>query len=221
MNRYAWNLRWEAPVKIPGAFYTGTGPRGPVALPGKYTVKMTVGNQSQTQPLEIVIDPRVKTIDPADVEKQFALQMQVRDANAELHRAVNQIRELRVALKALHPRFEGDPKLKPLLEQADALDKKMNPVEEELIQVNMKGSEANLAFPDMLNELFDSFTSSLEAGDGAPTQQQYEVFKMLRGRLDQQLAAWKQISSSDVPAFNELIKKSDVPALYLAPAGNE
>jgi len=47
------------------------------------------------------------------------------------------------------------------------------------------------------------------------------VFKMLRGRLDQQLAAWKQISSSDVPAFNELIKKSDVPALYLAPAGSE
>ncbi len=221
MNRYAWNLRWETPVKIPGAFYTGTGPRGPVALPGKYTVKMTVGNQSQMQPLEIVIDPRVKTIDPADVEKQFALQMQVRDANAELHRAVNQIRELRAALKALHPRFESDSKLKPLLEQADALDKKMNPVEEELIQVNMKGSEANLAFPDMLNELFDSFTSSLEAGDGAPTQQQYEVFKMLRGKLDQQLAAWKQLSSSDVPAFNDLIKKSDVPALYLAPAGNE
>src|SRR5437660_12686070 len=138
-----------------------------------------------------------------------------------MHQAVNQIRALRYELKTIHERVESDLKLKPVIEQAGTLDKKMNPVEEELIQVNMKGSEANLAFPDMLNELFDSFTSSLEAGDGAPTQQQYEVFKMLRGRLDQQLAAWKQISSSDVPAFNELIKKSDVPALYLAPAGNE
>jgi len=221
MNRYAWNLRWETPVKIPGAFYSGTGPRGPLALPGNYTVKITVGIQSQTQLFEIVIDPRVKSINSADLQKQFDLQMQVRQANAELHRAVNQIRELHAALKALHPRLETDPKFKPLLEQADALDKKVTPVEEELIQVNMKGSEANLAFPDMLNELFDSFTSSLESGDGAPTQQQYEVFKKLRGKLDQQLEAWKQVLASDVPAFNEQVKKTDIPVLYLPSATGE
>jgi hypothetical protein len=81
----------------------------------------------------------------------------------------------------------------------------------------MKGSEANLAFPNMLNEQYDSFRSSVEAGDGAPTQQQYEVARMLRGQLDQQLAAWKQLISTDVPAFNELIRKSNVPTLYLPP----
>lgn len=219
MNRYAWNLRWETPVPIPGAFYTGTGPRGPLALPGKYTVKMTVGTQSQTVPLEIVVDPRMKKMDPADLQKQFALQMQVWDANTQLHQAVNQIRELHAEIKALQPRFEGDTRLKPLLEQADVLDKKMAPIEEQLIQVNMKGSEANLAFPDMLNELFDTFTSSLEAGDGVPTQQQYDVYKMLRGRLDQQLAAWKQVMASDVPAFNASVKQTDIPILYVTSAG--
>jgi len=65
----------------------------------------------------------------------------------------------------------------------------MAPVEEQLIQVNMKGSEANLAFPNMLNEQLDSFSGIVQAGDGAPSQQQYEVFKVLRGQLDQQLAA--------------------------------
>jgi photosystem II stability/assembly factor-like uncharacterized protein/DNA-binding FrmR family transcriptional regulator len=220
MNRYAWNLRWESPLKIPGAFYTGVGPRGPLALPGKYTVKLTVGGQSQTQPLEIVVDPRVKNIPAADLQKQFALQMQVRDANTELHRATNQVREMRAQIKALHQRFDADQKMKPVLEQADALDKKLVPVEEELIQVNMKGSEANLAFPDMLNELFDGFTSSLEAGDGAPTQQQYEVFKKLMVRFDKQLATWKQIQSTDIPAFNEAVKKADIPVLYLPPSGN-
>ena len=29
MNRYAWNLRWEPPVKIPGAFYSGHRPARP------------------------------------------------------------------------------------------------------------------------------------------------------------------------------------------------
>ena len=217
MNRYAWNLRWTDPVKIPGAFYTGVGPRGPIAMPGHYTVKLTTGSQTLSQPLDIVIDPRVKNINPTDLEKQFALQMQIRDANTELHRAVNQIRDMRAELKSLHERFQNDPKLKPVIDQADALDKKMTPVEEQLIQVNMKGSEANLAFPDMLNELFDGFTSSVEAGDGTPTEQQYATFKMLRGRLDQQLAAWKQIMSTDVPAFNEVIKRADIPVLYVPP----
>jgi photosystem II stability/assembly factor-like uncharacterized protein len=219
MNRYAWNLRWEPPVKIPGAFYSGLGPQGPLVQPGTYSVKLTVGGQSQSQPLEVVLDPRVKNVTAEDLQKQFDLAMQVRNANTELHRAVNQIRQMRSEIKALRTRFDNDPGLKPLIAQADALDQKMTPVEEELIQVNMKGSEANLAFPNKLNEEFDSFSSSVTAGDSAPTQQQVQVFKMLRGELDRQLAAWKQIMSTDVPAFNQVIKNSNVPALYLPPAG--
>lgn len=219
MNRYAWNLRWEPPVKIPGAFYSGIGPQGPLAQPGQYTVKITVGNQSQSQPLEIVMDPRVKGVSAEDLRKQFELAMQVRDANNDLHRAVNQVRTVRAEIKALQQRFENDAAMKPMLEQAAALDKKMTPVEEQLIQVNMKGSEANLAFPNMLNEQFDSFSSVVQAGDNAPSQQQYEAFKMLRERLDQQLAAWKQIMSTDVPAFNERMKNSNIPVLYLQPEG--
>ncbi len=219
MNRYAWNLRWEPPVKIPDAFYSGIGPRGPLVQPGEYTVKLTAGGQTQSQPLEVVIDPRAKNVSADDLRKQFELAMQVRDANNDLHRAVNQIRQLRSQLKTLHQRFEKDPGWKTLVAQAEALDKKMTPVEEELIQVNMKGSEANLAFPNKLNEQFDSFSSSVTSADSAPTRQQYEVFKMLRGELDQQLAAWKQILSTDVPAFNQVIKNNNVPTLYLPPAG--
>jgi photosystem II stability/assembly factor-like uncharacterized protein len=219
MNRYAWNLRWEPPVKIPGAFYSGIGPQGPLAQPGQYTVKLTVGGQSQSQPLEIVMDPRTKNVNADDLRKQFELAMQVSAANTDLHRAVNQIRTMRAEIKAMQQRFDGDPNMKALLEQAAALDKKMAPVEEQLIQVNMKGSEANLAFPNMLNEELDSFSAIVQQGDGAPSQQQYEVFKMLRGQLDQQLAAWKQIMSADVPAFNQAMKSSSAPALYLPPEG--
>ncbi len=182
-------------------------------------MKLTVGGHSQSQPLEIVNDPRVKGVTQADLQKQFDLLLQIRDANAELHRAVNQIRDLHAEIKTLHQRFDHESKFKNVLDQADALDKNMTPVEEQLIQVNMKGSEANLAFPNMLNEAFDSFTSSVEAGDGAPTRQQYEVFKLLRGHLDEELAAWKKILSADVPALNDLIKKSDVPVLKVSGGG--
>jgi photosystem II stability/assembly factor-like uncharacterized protein len=219
MNRYAWNLRWEPPVKIPGAFYSDVGPQGPLAQPGQYTVKLTAGKQSVSQPLEIVMDPRTKNINPDDLRKQFELAMQVNEANKDLHRAVNQVRTMRAEIKSVQQRFDNDPKMKVLLEQAAVLDKKMAPVEERLIQVNMKGSEANLAFPNMLNEQLDSFSAIVQAGDSAPSEQQYEVFKMLRSQLDQQLGAWKQLISADVPAFNEVMKNSNTPALYLPPEG--
>ena len=42
---------------------------------------------------------------------------------------------------------------------------------------------------------------------------------MLRSQPDEQLEVWKRILSTDVPAFNELVKSKNVPALYLPPAG--
>jgi seryl-tRNA synthetase len=63
---------------------------------------------------------------------------------------------MRAEIKSVQQRFNDDLKMKALLEEAATLDKKIAPVEEQLIQVNMKGSEANLAFPNMLNEQLDS-----------------------------------------------------------------
>jgi triphosphoribosyl-dephospho-CoA synthetase len=88
-------------------------------------------------------------------------------------------------------------------------------VEDELIQVNMKASELNLAFPNMLNEQFDSFAASVESADAVPTAQQLEVFKMLSGRLDEQIQAYDGILAKDLPAFEELAKSYNITLLYV------
>ena len=60
LNRFSWNLRYEDPVKVPGNFYeTDIPPKGPMALPGAYQVRLTVAGQSQTAPLELRQDPRI------------------------------------------------------------------------------------------------------------------------------------------------------------------
>src|SRR5215471_10087965 len=164
MNRFAWDLRYNDPIQIPGAFYSGTGPKGPLALPGDYQVKMTAAGKSQTVPLKIVIDPRNKGTETS-LQKQFTLSQQVTDRISQLHQAVNEIRDIKAQIKTLHFRFGEDEKFKPALTAADDLDKKMSDVERELIQVNMKGSEANRAFPSMLNERFDAFSHFIDTGD--------------------------------------------------------
>src|SRR5947207_3378117 len=214
MNRFAWDLRYDDPIQIPGAFYSGTGPKGPLALPGDYQVKLTVGGKSQTAPLHLVIDPRTKAQE-AGLQKQFTLATQVNDRISQLHQAVNEIRDLRSQIQNLHKRFGDDQRLKPALAAADDLDHKMSEVEQKLVQVNMKGSEANLAFPNMLNERFDTFSHTIESGDGEPTKPQLDVFQMLSSHLQEQLKKWAQLKNEDLPKVSELIKQANLPALII------
>jgi hypothetical protein len=214
MNRFAWDLRYDDPIQIPGAFYSSTGPKGPLALPGDYQVKLTVGGKSQTAPLHLTIDPRNKGQEAAS-QKQFTLAMQVNDRISQLHQAVNEIRDLRAQIQNLHKRFGDDSRLKPALAAADDLDKTMSQVEQNLIQVNMKGSEANLAFPNMLNERFDTFSHVIDSGDKEPTKPQLDVFQMLSSQLDEQLQKWAQVKQEDVAKVSELVKEANLPALII------
>jgi hypothetical protein len=92
----------------------------------------------------------------------------------------------------------------------------MSEVEQKLIQVNMKGSEANLAFPNMLNERFDTFSHVIDSGDKEPTKPQLDVFQMLSSQLDEQLQKWAQLKKDDLPKVSDLIKQANLPALVIS-----
>jgi photosystem II stability/assembly factor-like uncharacterized protein len=214
MNRFAWDLRYDDPVQTTGAFYYGSGPRGPLALPGKYQVRLTANGTTQTAPLEIAIDPRIKGAE-AGMRKSFELSVRVTERFSQLHRAINEIRETKAQIDSLHKRFADNERLKPALSAADEMEKKMSAIEEKLIQVNMKSSEGNLVYPNQLNEEFYTFSRVIEV-DAAPTEPQQEVFAMLDKRLEQQLQSWSQIKSEELPKINQLIKQADIPALTVA-----
>ena len=215
MNRFAWDLHYDDPIQTPGAFYAGEGPRGALALPGDYQVKLTVAGKTQTAPLHLAIDPRIKDAEAA-LPKQFDLSAKVVNRIGELHQAINEIRNVKTQIQGLHKRFGEDDRLKPALTAADDLSKKMTAVEEQLIQVNMKGSEGNLAFPNMLNEALYSFSRTIEYADYGPTRPQDDVFKMLSDRLDEQLKKWTQIKTEEVPKIAALIKQVELPAISVS-----
>ena len=151
MNRFAWDLRYNDPIQIPGAFYSGVGPRGALAAPGDYQVKLTVGGKSQTAPLHLAIDPRNKGAEAA-VQKQFALATQVNDSISRLHQAVNEIRDLRSQIQNLHKRFSDDPKLKAAFSAADDLDHKMSEIEAETYAGKHKRLTSKSRLPRYANE---------------------------------------------------------------------
>ena len=214
VNRFAWDFRCDQPVQIPGAFYVGDAPRGPLVAPGSYQVKLTVKGRTQTAPLEVVIDPRIQSqVSIADLQQQSELGFKVRQDIDSLHRAVNQIRGLRASLETLEKWTSQGTANQNIVAAAKALDQKMTPVEEQLIQVKMKSSEGNLRYPNMLNEQYATFNDLVQSFDQAPSAQQLQVYDEIHARLGAQLARWQEIQRSDVPTLNELMRKNSVPSL--------
>src|SRR5204863_14216 len=79
LHRFVWDLHWPAPAALEGGYSiaavprdTPKEPRGPWALPGQYTVRLTAAGRSLTRPLTVRMDPRVKTPE-AGLRQQFAL----------------------------------------------------------------------------------------------------------------------------------------------------
>ena len=208
MNRLVWDLRMNDPAQIPGAFYSGPTPRGPLVPPGHYTVKLAVDGVTQTAPLTVIADPRVSNAEAA-IQAKTALSMNVEQDIDHLHRAVNAIRKSRGEFERLQKDLAGKPANKALGDEAGALSKRLDPLEQALMQVNMKGSEANLAFPGMLNELFATFALSQDDADAPPTEQHLAFYKSLHERLDAQLALWGKLQT-DIAAFNDKLKATGV-----------
>jgi photosystem II stability/assembly factor-like uncharacterized protein len=200
MNRFVWNLRYDDPVQIPGAFYAGLPPRGPLVLPGSYTVRLSYAGQTQSAPLIIEADPR-DSGSLAGLKQKFDLAMEVYHDQDALHRAVNDIRGVKSGATALAAKAQGKPQGAALQADAASLVKQAATIESVLMQVNIKGSEANLNFPGMLNEQIYSFAGLLDDADTAPNAQEVETYAALHDKLGKELADWNALKTSRVAAF--------------------
>ncbi len=212
LNRFVWDLRYEGATKVPKAPLWGGNTDGPVALPGTYQVKLTVLGKSYTAPLEITADSRLTT-SAADLTKQFDLLMKIREKVTLTDDTIIEIRELREQIGVVNKHVGNDSQNKAIADAGKALDKKMTEVEEVLIQTKAKSGQDVLNFPVRLNNHFVALSGVVGSAETAPTQQSYEVFDLLSKQLNEQLAKWKEIVGTDVPAYNNLVKQQQVPAL--------
>ena len=200
MNRFVWDLRYDDPVQIPGAFYAGVPPRGPIVLPGAYSLRLGYGGQTQSAPLAIAADPRDRG-SLAGLRQKFDLAMEVYHDQDALHRAVNEIRVLKTGVDTAAGKARGKPQGAALEAEGSALAAAAGKIEAVLMQVNIKGSEANLNYPGMLNEQIYSFSQLLDDADTAPNEQEIGTYAGMHARLGAQLADWETLKTTRVAAF--------------------
>ena len=114
MHRFAWDLRYERPAGVRLGYpisaidgYTPAEPRGPLALPGTYTVRLTVDRVAHRQSLRVKMDPRVMT-SGADLKLQFDLSMRIKQVLDRREQSSSpELRRLAGELESLYRVLQG------------------------------------------------------------------------------------------------------------------
>ena len=127
--------------------------------------------------------------------------MQVYHDQDALHRAVNDIRTLKGEVSTVLKASPGGPNSAALTAEGNALMAQASQIEGALMQVNIKGSEANLNYPGMLNEQIYAFAGLLDDADTAPNAQELETYGGMHARLAAQLAEWSDLTKTKASAF--------------------
>jgi photosystem II stability/assembly factor-like uncharacterized protein len=114
MHRFLWDLRYPPPAALDhdypiSAIYGDTPrePLGPYAVPGTYTVRLTVGGKTSTQQLVLTMDPRVK-VTQAGLEEQLSVAASITLALQKDFDAVQEVEKLRAELKVLAKNVPSD-----------------------------------------------------------------------------------------------------------------
>jgi photosystem II stability/assembly factor-like uncharacterized protein len=218
LNRFVWDARYPDAVRFPGMILWAGETRGPKLLPGSYQVKLTAEGKTLSQNFEIKPDPRLAAT-PADYAKQLELGLKIRDKLSETNNAIIQIRDVRKQVEDLQKRVAGQPSAKVLNDAGSSLNKKLMAVEEALYQTKNQSSQDPLNFPIRLNNKLAALGGVVGGGEAAPTAQSYVVYDEVVGQIDGELRKLAEIMKTDVPAFNQLVREQNVPAVVVKPPG--
>ncbi|HZS07378.1 MAG TPA: glycoside hydrolase [Blastocatellia bacterium] len=213
MQRWVWDLRYAPPEGFPRtypmtAIYrdTPSQPVGPLALPGDYTVKLTVNGRSYSQSLTLKIDPRVKTPQAA-LARQYALSMRAYEGMQQTWQALVQLRKLRAQLKGL---TEGAGR-GALASAIASLEQKAAALEG-AGGGRFGGNPAEVSLSKLHRDLL-SLMEVLQASDAAPTAQSVAASDELQRTLTELMARWNEMKGRDVRALNDQLRQSSLSPL--------
>ncbi|MCL4862574.1 MAG: glycoside hydrolase [Caldilineaceae bacterium] len=214
VNRFVWDMRHEGAVKVAGNKTAGEADRGPLALPGEYTVRLTVGDETASQSFAIVNDPRVQT-PLADLQAQFALLQQIYGKISDCHRGINLLRDVMAQAKGWAERLGKRENSQSIAEAAQALVKKLEAIEDVLILPGEQADTFGLNVRVRLNAKLASLIPIVGSADRAPTRQAGELFAVYAAQADDQLAQLQALLDGEVEALNSLIQETNLPAILV------
>ena len=214
LNRFVWNFSYPAPEVNEGSVMSLARVRGAVAPPGKYSVRLKVGETEQVQDFEIVRDPRWSATD-ADLADQFQLALDVGNHLEMSHKAIRQIRSIREQAEFILDKTKDKEYHGTLKSSFETLDKKLDTIEGSLIQTMNESGQDPINYPPKIDNQFAYLMSIVNSQDSKPTSGCYERFEDLKKEFQPLKDQLDSILEKDLKEFNRLLEKEKANLIVL------
>jgi photosystem II stability/assembly factor-like uncharacterized protein len=217
MHRFLWDLHY-APMPGVSPEYpiaavphdTAPAATSPWVLPGRYTVKLTVDGKTYSQPLTVVLDPRVKT-PPAGIGLQFSLSKQLYDAALSLSQPLEHAQAWREQLANIRQQGAAADAIKQFDEKLDSVAGGGRGGRRAFFAAAgaQRGPESLTLVRAMLLSLMDQ----VQQADVAPARPLVEAANQRLTTVAPALQRWQQFQSTELPAINQQLRSAGLPEL--------
>jgi photosystem II stability/assembly factor-like uncharacterized protein len=212
LNRFVWNLRAPGVREIKDIVNDEGVTDGPMVVPGRYTVRLTANGRTLSQPFTVMDDPRVHAT-PVELAASYDLASRTVAKINDITDAVERIGKLQSQLSAASSNAKGAPYAKRVDSAATSLKGRLEAIRAQLADVHSEADQITLHYPVRpYNQLLNvnRMAQSFERG---PTEQAGKIYQSLAGQVDALIAREHQIESSDIQAFNTMLRELNVPAI--------
>jgi photosystem II stability/assembly factor-like uncharacterized protein len=214
MHRWVWDLHYPAPTAVRHeypisavAHATPRLPLGPTALPGRYTVQLTVGGRSYKSPLVVRMDPRVK-ISAAALEKKFQAEVKLGSIIDQNSQAVLQAGAIRDQVQNLNTRS-----IASLQSAGQAFQEKL---------ATILGSSGGLSAPpsnevtlSRVNAQASTLYGQITQADAEPTAVQLDALTKIEHDSTEITKAWNAFKTRDLAELNRQLKSAGISEIQL------
>jgi photosystem II stability/assembly factor-like uncharacterized protein len=209
MHRFLWDVHYAPVPNVEPEFpmqatYRDTPPAAtsPWAEPGDYTVTLTVDGKTFSQPLIVVMDPRVKA-PAADLQEQFDLSWKLYQLRLKLAPIGKKFEDIAEQLTKLKSKAAEQPDVTQKLEAFAQTLMKFGPPHPR------QGAPPSLFVLESTTRLFND----IQGADAAPTPAVRAAVADLDTKVEPMMDLWHKLLESDLPALNQQLKQAGFPEI--------
>jgi hypothetical protein len=217
LNRTTWDLREDAAdiaadqtahadagsTSEGDYLYFGLTPRGPEVVPGRYTVNISSGGQTVSQPVDIRLDP-ASTASRQDLVAQHDELIQIGELEQRIRASIRSVESLQSAIAALTPKVD-DPTLRAKLVQLNA---DLGGMQEKL------KNHFEYRHPAALREQIAQLRNMVESYYGPATVAQRKAITAFTVQLEALEAGLVRIKTQTLPPLNESLVSLHLQPLF-------
>jgi photosystem II stability/assembly factor-like uncharacterized protein len=212
-NRFTWGFDREPLPAINKVFVMG-GLSGSSVAPGNYTLRLTLEGDVVETEITMLPNPAINPSLQDFVQQQKMLET-IENTVRDMHESVNQMRSAKTQLDSYAKLLKDNENAKPLMEKGEALTKRINSWEENLIQAKQKTFQDVINFNNKLNAQLIQLKSYLDQADPKVTNGATERFNDLLKDWQVYENERDAIIGTEMKAYNSLYKSLDIPALII------